>query len=141
VKVAEHTQVWYDGNCGLCRRSRVWIEARCPAGTFRFRDFRSEIDAALPLTRDRMDASMLVADATGALLGGFAGWRRILSELPRWRWLAVVTGMPPLRWLGPPVYGLVARYRRLLAPAADTQRPGGSCSHSKSGRPIGKPWL
>ena len=57
---------------------------------------------------------MWVHDADGCLSGGFEGWRRILAELPRWRWLATVSGMPPLRWLGPSLYRLIARYRHMI---------------------------
>jgi predicted DCC family thiol-disulfide oxidoreductase YuxK len=107
-------EVWYDGQCPVCRASRDWCAARDPEGRLEFRDVRAVAEAELPVSRADAEASMWVRDADGSLAAGFAGWRRILAELPRWRWLARVSGAAPLRWLGPPAYRLVARARRLL---------------------------
>ncbi|HOC41476.1 MAG TPA: DUF393 domain-containing protein [Thermoanaerobaculales bacterium] len=107
-------EVWYDGQCPLCRASRDWCTARDPDRRLAFRDIGAAGDAELPVPRAAAEASMWVRDADGTLAGGFAGWRRIMAELPRWRWLARVTGVPPVRWLGPPVYRLIARARRML---------------------------
>jgi hypothetical protein len=57
---------------------------------------------------------MWVQTVDGKLFGGFAGWRQILTAMPRWRWLAHLSGSPPLRWLGPPLYRLVARLRNQI---------------------------
>jgi predicted DCC family thiol-disulfide oxidoreductase YuxK len=57
---------------------------------------------------------MWVRTAEGELLAGFEGWLRLLSVLPRWRWLARISRVPPLRWLGPPIYRLIARFRHRL---------------------------
>jgi len=62
---------------------------------------------------------MWVRDPSGRLNRGFAAWRRILAELPGWRWLALLSGAPPMRWLGPPIYALVARWRRHLPLGCD----------------------
>jgi predicted DCC family thiol-disulfide oxidoreductase YuxK len=107
-------EVWYDGQCPLCRASRDWCATRDPEGRLEFRDVRAVAETELPVSRADAEASMWVRDADGALAAGFAGWRRILAELPRWRWLARVSGAAPLRWLGPPAYRLIARARRLL---------------------------
>jgi predicted DCC family thiol-disulfide oxidoreductase YuxK len=107
-------EVWYDGQCPLCRASRDWCATRDPEGRLEFRDFRAAAELELPVSRAAAEASMWVRGADGALSGGFAGWRRILAELPGWRWLALVSGAPPLRWLGPPAYRLVAHARALL---------------------------
>jgi predicted DCC family thiol-disulfide oxidoreductase YuxK len=107
-------EVWYDGQCPVCRASRDWCAVRDPDGRLEFRDFRTAAEVELPVSRAAAEASMWVRGDDGALAAGFAGWRRILAELPGWRWLARVSGAPPLRWLGPPVYRLVARARTLL---------------------------
>jgi predicted DCC family thiol-disulfide oxidoreductase YuxK len=62
---------------------------------------------------------MWVRDPSGRLNRGFAAWRRILAELPGWRWLALLSGAPPMRWLGPSIYALVARWRRHLPLGCD----------------------
>lgn len=80
-----------------------------------FRDIRTTDDKKLPVPRDEAESAMWVRDANGELLCGFEGWRRILTVLPRWRWLAIVTGRQPLRWIGSKLYSLVARWRFLLS--------------------------
>jgi len=107
-------EVWYDGQCPLCRASRDWCAARDPEGRLEFRDISTASEAELPVARATAEVSMWVRGADGTLSGGFAGWRRILAELPRWRWLARVAGVPPVRWVGPLAYRLIARARRLL---------------------------
>jgi predicted DCC family thiol-disulfide oxidoreductase YuxK len=104
-------QIFYDGACPVCRRSRDWCLARDSSNRFRFTDFRAVPDDRLPMSRSQAETTMWVREADGRLLDGFEGWRRILAELPRWRWLARVSGLPPLCWLGPPIYRLVARLR------------------------------
>lgn len=103
-----------DGDCCVCRASRAWCEVRDREGRIRFHDFRATDDAELPAPRERLETSMWVRGSDGVLLQGFEGWRTILGVLPRWRWLARATRFPPLRWLGPPFYRLVARNRHRL---------------------------
>jgi predicted DCC family thiol-disulfide oxidoreductase YuxK len=114
--------IWYDGACPVCRRSRDWCRRRDPSDTLDFRDFRTSADEELPVSRALAESSMWVRQPDGSLLGGFEGWRRILAELPGWRWLASISGMPPMRWFGPPAYRLIARLR-LLLPSRDGTTP------------------
>ena len=107
-------EVWYDGECAVCRSARNWCESHDRAGRLTFRDYRTTDDRELPVPRSAVETSLWVRDPRGRLAGGFDGWRMILAELPSWRWLARLTGMPPLSWLGPPVYRVVARSRRAL---------------------------
>lgn len=109
-------EVWFDGACPLCARSKRWCEKRDRAVRIRFRDFRTSSDSALPVERARMEQSLWVRCADGAILEGYGAWRHILSLLPRWRWLGFVAGSPPVSWLGPPVYRLVARNRHRFVP-------------------------
>jgi len=55
---------------------------------------------------------MWVRDGQGNLLEGFVAWRRIMSELPRWRWLARLASLPPLSLIGPALYRMIAANRR-----------------------------
>jgi len=107
-------EVWMDGDCSVCRASQAWCEVRDPDGHMRFRDFRAADPDALPVGRDDHEASMWVRDGDGGLHRGFAAWRLIMASLPGWRWLATLTGLPPLRWLGEPLYRLIARNRHHL---------------------------
>jgi predicted DCC family thiol-disulfide oxidoreductase YuxK len=107
-------EIWYDGDCALCRASRAWCERRDRPGRLIFRDIRSASDQELPVARTAAEASMWVRDNRGRLVAGFDGWRVIMNDLPGWGWLARLTGIPPFSWLGPPVYRIVARSRRLV---------------------------
>ncbi len=100
-----------DGQCGVCRASQAWCEVRDTGERLRFRDFRAERGEERPLSAAEHEASLWVRDADGALYRGFAAWRRIMRELPGWRWLAALSALPPLRWLGEPLYRLIARNR------------------------------
>jgi predicted DCC family thiol-disulfide oxidoreductase YuxK len=106
--------VWMDGDCALCRSSRRWCEARDIEKRLEFSDFRSAPDHALPTERRSLENSMWVREPDGTLREGFGAWRRIMAELPGWRWLAWLTGLPPFRWLGPGIYRFIARHRHLL---------------------------
>jgi predicted DCC family thiol-disulfide oxidoreductase YuxK len=114
-RTTQQLEVWMDGECGLCRRSQEWCEIRDRDRRLRFRDFRTADDRALPAPRATHEGSMWVADTDGSLLEGFAAWRRIMTEFPRWGWLARLAGLPPLSWLGPPLYRLVAAHRHHLS--------------------------
>jgi predicted DCC family thiol-disulfide oxidoreductase YuxK len=107
-------EVWIDGDCGLCQRSRSWCELRDNGDRVRFKDFRSTADSELPVARGDLEASMWVRDPSGRLFDGFAAWRMIMNELPGWRWLARLASTPPLMWLGPPLYRVIAKNRHRL---------------------------
>jgi predicted DCC family thiol-disulfide oxidoreductase YuxK len=115
MKTDETLEVWYDGSCPICRRSRTWSEAQDRDGRLVFRDFRSTDDERLPTSRAHHESTMLVSTPSGAIVEGYSAWRRILAVLPGWSWLARLTGIPPLSWLGPLGYRLVARMRNLVA--------------------------
>jgi predicted DCC family thiol-disulfide oxidoreductase YuxK len=104
--------VWMDGACGLCLKSREWCELRDHDRRLTFNDFRSARESDLPVSPQDLENSMWVRDGEGNLLEGFAAWRRIMGELPRWRWLARLTSLPPFTLIGPALYRLVAANRR-----------------------------
>lgn len=104
-----------DGECSVCRASQAWCEVRDTRGRLRFQDFRAADEDALPVSRDDHETSMWVRAGDGELQRGFAAWRLIMASLPRWRWLATLTGLPPFRWLGEPIYRLIANNRHRLA--------------------------
>lgn len=109
------TEVFYDGECRLCRVSREWAKRHDAGGHLSFRDLNDPAaTASLPLGGEQLRAEMWVRLPDGTLASGFAAWQAVLLSLPRWCLLAAVLGRPPLRWLGPPVYRLVARHRHLL---------------------------
>ena len=110
----QQLEVWMDGGCRLCRRSQTWCEQRDRDERVIFRDFRDTDDVDLPVTRKAHEQSMWVRSGDGELHRGFAAWRLVMNELPGWRWLARISGLPPFKWFGPTIYRLVARYRSSL---------------------------
>jgi predicted DCC family thiol-disulfide oxidoreductase YuxK len=113
VEDPQQIEVWMDGGCGVCRRSKAWCEFRDRDGRINFRDFRSARENELPVSREDLEASMWARDSTGDLYEGYAAWLRIMAELPRWRWLARLASLPPFTLIGPALYRLLAanRYR------------------------------
>jgi predicted DCC family thiol-disulfide oxidoreductase YuxK len=104
--------VWMDGDCGLCQKSRAWCETHDRNGRVKFTDFRTAGENELPVGREDHEASMWVRDSDGALLEGFDAWRRIMAEIPRWKWVARFASLPPFALIGRPIYRLVAGNRR-----------------------------
>jgi len=117
VKTSETLDVWMDGDCHICQRSQRWCEQHDPEGRVQFHDFRILDDRSIPVARRDLEESMWVRDGDGHLLAGFDAWRRIIAELPGWRWLARLSALPPVSWVGPTLYRLIARNRHRL-PAA-----------------------
>lgn len=109
-------EVWMDGECRLCKTSRTWCELRDFNARIRFVDFRNASEEDLIVPRRDHETSMWVRDDNGTLLEGFDAWRRIMSELPGWRWLARLAAAPPFTAIGPPIYRLMARHRSRLTP-------------------------
>jgi len=106
--------VWMDGDCRVCRLSQRWCEWRDLKGRVAFHDFRVLDNPSIPVARRDLEESMWVRDGDGRLFAGFAAWRRIMAELPGWRWLASLGGLPPVSWVGPTLYRLIARNRHRL---------------------------
>jgi hypothetical protein len=127
-------EVWYDGQCPVCRASRDWCATRDPEGRLEFRDVRAVAETELPVSRADAEASMWVRGADGALAAGFAGWRRILAE-PAGAGLR--GSLEPLHCAGsarrPTV--VIARARRLLPGTAVRLRPLASATSERANSP------
>lgn len=101
------TAVLYNDTCPLCS-----IEI----GHYR----RSARAAGLPLRFDALDraadwgldpdtaARRLHVRQNGRILSGLAAFRALWSALPRWRWLAWLTGLPLIRPAAAVLYDRVA---------------------------------
>ncbi|MCW8985300.1 MAG: DUF393 domain-containing protein [Thermoanaerobaculales bacterium] len=107
----QRLDVWMDGSCRLCQGSRAWCETRDRDGRVRFIDFRATSGSELPLTPEDHRSTMWVRDSDGVLLDGFAAWRRIMAEIPGWRWVARLASLPPFALIGPHLYRLIASNR------------------------------
>jgi predicted DCC family thiol-disulfide oxidoreductase YuxK len=107
-------EVWMDGDCVLCRKSKAWCELRDPNGKLRFVDFRGRDENELPLALENHQKSMWVRESDGTLSEGFAAWRRILTQIPGWGWLARLTSVPPFSLIGALLYRTIAANRHRL---------------------------
>jgi predicted DCC family thiol-disulfide oxidoreductase YuxK len=107
-------EVYTDGGCPFCRWARAKIEPYDTRGALRFCDYNDPaITASTPYTLEQLGREMHVRTPDRQWHAGFFGWVAVLKVLPRWTWLGTLLGWPPLRWLGPPAYRLLAanRYR------------------------------
>jgi predicted DCC family thiol-disulfide oxidoreductase YuxK len=105
-------EVWIDGSCAVCQRSRRWCDARDPRGRFVFRDLH--LDAHPPAGRDRLLEAVHVRAADGSVAVGYEAWRRILLELDGWRWLGRLGGLPGIRSIGSLLYSIIAANRHRI---------------------------
>ena len=103
----------FDGDCAFCTRSaevaRRVLPADCDVTAWQFADL-----AAFGVTAERAQAEVLWVDRDGAVSGGAAAVARGLRAAGRpWSLLGVILTVPPVSWLAPFVYRLVAanRYR------------------------------
>lgn len=103
------TRILYNDTCPLCRFEIDHYRAAATRDSAPLR-FDPLKDAALwGLTEDQA-ARRLHVMQDGRLLSGLAAFRAIWATLPRWRWLARVTGWPVIR----PVVTVL--YDRIAAP-------------------------
>ncbi|WP_222192234.1 thiol-disulfide oxidoreductase DCC family protein [Modestobacter italicus] len=103
----------FDGDCAFCTRSaevaRRVLPAGCAVVAWQFADL-----AALGVTAERAQAEVLWVDDDGAVSGGADAVARALRAAGSpWALLGVLLSLPPVSWVAPFVYRLVAanRYR------------------------------
>jgi|GEM_PF-3302003 len=107
----------YDGDCSICH---AWSRKLVAWAGLSDADRVSHHDLD-PALRSRVEAAGLrnelkvVDRADGTITGGFDAIRRF-GRGTGLGWLGTLSAVPPLRWLFPFGYGLIARNRRVLAP-------------------------
>jgi predicted DCC family thiol-disulfide oxidoreductase YuxK len=109
--------VIYDGQCGFCVRALRIARALDVRGVLRFQDAsdRAAVEAKFPMLRGAdLDAAMYVVDADGRAHRGFFAFRRMAWCSPLTWPLLVFFYCPGASFLGPRVYGWVARNRANL---------------------------
>lgn len=105
-------RVLYNGACPVCRAEIHHYAAyaernRLPLA---FDDIAGTDLSDWGLDADQATRRLHVRNETGALLSGLPAFRALWARMPRYRWLARVTGWPVVR----PV--AAATYDRVLAP-------------------------
>lgn len=92
----EDTRILYNDTCPLCRFEIDHYRAAASRDGAPLRFDRLEEAARWGLTEDEA-ARRLHVLRDGRLLSGLEAFRAIWAGLPRWRWLARVTGLPVIR--------------------------------------------
>jgi predicted DCC family thiol-disulfide oxidoreductase YuxK len=112
VRSGPTIRVYDDGRCAFCNWAQRLIERRDRDHRLEFRDYHLHAGET-PFAFDELHRAMHVQTADGRWHAGFFAWLEIFKVLPRWRWLGRVLGLPPLRWMGPLMYRVIAanRYR------------------------------
>ena len=119
--------VFYDGQCGLCRREIDHYRSVAPADTFDWVDITRAPERATAAGIDYLDGlwGLHVQTADGRRVTGVDSFLAIWRALPRWRWLAGLFRLPGLHWTAGLVYRRFAdwRFKRLGYGACDVPRP------------------
>lgn len=103
--------ILYDGVCVFCSRWVRFVAARDTVRTFRFTaiqsDYGRKLAAVFQIDPEDPDTNAVVHDGKAFFKSDAA--LTVLSHLPRWSWVRVLTLVPkPLRDAG---YNLIARNR------------------------------
>ncbi|NGQ91853.1 DUF393 domain-containing protein [Rhodobacter sp. HX-7-19] len=107
--MTEDTRILYNDTCPLCRFEVDHYRAAATRDGAPLRFDTLQEAARWGLTEDQAARRLHVLQ-DGNLLSGLEAFRAIWAALPRWRWLARVTGWPVIR----PVVTLL--YDRIAAP-------------------------
>lgn len=108
------TQVttYYNGACPICRREIEHYKRVTAGGSHELTwcdiSSKSEAVAALGLDQEDVKRRLHVVDRHGRLQVGVPAFAALWSEIPRYRWLAVLVGLPGIRLLAAGVYELLA---------------------------------
>ncbi len=117
----ERHQIYWDGECGLCRHFAQWVERKDAKGVRRFDlvPFQDAPDPPMdPAHREANRRAVHVYTRDGRWLRAGRSVLFVLSHLgPGWKVLAAVGRIPPFIWIVELGYVLVARNRGLVARA------------------------
>jgi len=109
----------FDGDCAFCTRAAGWLERRVAADVSVLPWQRTDL-AALGATPERAQTEVLWAEPGARrsvnIRGGASAVSAALqhSRARLWRLAGHALARPPLSWLAPPVYRLIARNRHRL---------------------------
>lgn len=120
LPMSHETRVLYNETCPVCRFEIDAYRRRALADGLPIRFDALDSAADWGLTPDQA-ARQLHVWQDGRVLSGLEAFRALWSAMPRWRWLARVTGLPVLR---PVVAWLYARVAAPILYRAHLRRQG-----------------
>jgi len=108
----------FDGDCGFCTTSANWVSRRWtgPAAPIAvpWQQLPDGAAAELELSNDDLARSAWWCDGAGVEGGSRAVAHALRATSGPWAVVGRVLLVPPVSWLAPPGYRLVARYRHRL---------------------------
>jgi len=111
--------IYYDGACGLCRRSTRWIQRLDWLGRLERRDLTAVDPAELPVAMDEAMRGMPMRTRDGRTLVGFPAVRRALVRTPLGALPALLLYVPGVSHAGAAAYRWIAANRGRDACAID----------------------
>lgn len=109
---------YFDGECGLCRRSVQWLRRLDWLGRLEFRDMNRVPAADLPVRFEDAMRGMPMRTWDGRVLVGYPAVRRALMQTPLGVLFAWTMYLPGISHIGRGVYRFVADHRRRGATCA-----------------------
>jgi len=110
-------EVYFDGNCGLCRREIRFYQKIASATAVRFVDLSKQPDVLAPEGVDALDALRIlhVRNPQKQLVTGVEAFRAIWRAIPPFSILAFLVGLPLIRPMVEWAYAWFAerRFKRL----------------------------
>ncbi len=104
--------IYYDGACGMCRRSSLWLLRLDWLSRLERRDMLRVSEEELPVKLDAALEGMPMRTRNGRVLVGFQAVRRALLQTPVGFLPAALLYLPVLSHAGARVYAQVAKSRR-----------------------------
>ena len=105
-------RVYYDGRCGMCRRTARTLRRLDWFGRLEFVDLTSVPERELPVAIDAALRGMPMRTAGGRTLVGYPAVRRALLQTPLGFCLAAILYLPGVSGAGRRIYDAIARRRR-----------------------------
>lgn len=115
---------FYDGKCGLCRRSARVLHALDWLRRLDFVDQSAQPPESLPVDPDLALRGMPVLCRDGRVLVGYPAVRRALLQCPLAFLPALLLYIPGFEWVGRHVYAYVAANRSRDTCEIAAPRPG-----------------
>ena len=103
--------LYYDGKCGMCRRSVRMLRRLDWFGRLAYQDSTVLPEQELPVSRESSLVGMPMRTKEGGVLVGFPAVRRALRRTPIGCLPALLLYVPLVSHLGRAVYGVIAARR------------------------------
>jgi len=102
------TEMYFNGDCPVCRSEMTHYAKLCANGPSKFRFVNSMqrpdefVDCGL--RREHLERRVYLRDANGRILSGMPALIHLWSKMPEYRWLSRVLALPVLKFLSTLLY-------------------------------------